>query len=351
MVDPARMREDGSGRMNWTRRSRREWRIFLWLSLGSAVISAYFGYLIGTPTLHSALMGVVNSMAIATPILLFEIKGQQTSLLRRLRRQPLLVYFAFRVLFYVAAIVGGLVIVRLLLDDVPPAFDDTFRFSLAFSVAMSLLANLVFEMGGLLGFGTLRNLLTGRYVQPRREQRAFALIDMRDSTGLAEKLGPIRFHELLNAFFQDVADAALECEAEIHKYVGDEAILTWSGGSVANGDCLVCPFVARDAIAANEQRYLERFGVVPEFRAAIHCGEIVAGEIGDVRREIAYVGDTLNVAARLLEAAKSLGRDILASDDVLARAALPANLKIETLPTLNVRGRIAPLGIVALDRT
>ena len=25
-------------------------------------------------------------------------------------------------------------------------------------------------MGGLLGFGTLKNLLTGRYVQPKREQ-------------------------------------------------------------------------------------------------------------------------------------------------------------------------------------
>src|SRR5690348_13552866 len=243
--------------MNWTRRSRREWRIFLWLSLASAAISAYFGYLIGTPTVHSALMGIVNSMAIATPILLFEIKGQKTPLLRRLRRQPLLVYFGFRVLFYVAAIVGGLVIVRLLLDDMPAAFDDTFRLSLAFAVAMSILTNLVFEMGGLLGFGTLKNLLTGRYVQPRKEDRAFVLIDMRDSTGLAEKLGPIRFHALLNAFFQDVTDAALECGAEIHKYVGDEAILTWSGDAIATGNCLACPFVARDAIEANRQHYLD----------------------------------------------------------------------------------------------
>ena len=38
-------------------------------------------------------------------------------------------------------------------------------------------------MGTLLGFGTLKNLLTGRYVQPRREQRAFLLIDMKDLDG------------------------------------------------------------------------------------------------------------------------------------------------------------------------
>ena len=139
--------------------------------------------------------------------------------------------------------------------------------------------------------------------------------------------------------------------AEIHKYVGDEAILTWPADrALADGDCLACPFVARDLIAAGGERYRGRFGVVPQFRAALHCGEIVAGEIGDVRREIAYVGDTLNVAARLLDAAKTLGRDVLVSTELLERATLPPDLKAEPLPTLAVRGRAAPLGIAALDR-
>jgi len=89
---------------------------------------------------------------------------------------------------------------------------------------------------------------------------------------------------------------------------------------------------------------------VPSCRASIHCGEIVAGEIGDMRREIAYVGDTLNVAARLLEAAKTLGRDVLVSADLLARAPLPKGLQVEKLETLAVRGRSAPLGVSALSR-
>jgi adenylate cyclase len=193
--------------------------------------------------------------------------------------------------------------------------------------------------------------VTGRYVQPRREQRAFLLIDLKDSTGTAERLGPLRFHELLNDFFRDIADAALECGAEIHKYVGDEAILTWSGAdALGDGECLACPFVAQDFIEASRPRYLARFGGVPAFRAASHFGEIVTGEIGEVRREIAYVGDTLNVAARLLEAAKELGRDVLVSTDLLEHAALPPELKAEKLPTLAVRGRTAPLGIAALAR-
>jgi adenylate cyclase len=343
--------------MSLSQRDRRDWRVILSVSLASAVLSACFGFLVapaGVSRLLVAAVGIANSLVIATPLVFVEVKSARIGFLRRLRRLPLPLYFALKVLFYLVVIIGGLVVVRLLfmwLVHPPEDVDTGFASSIVFGIAVSVFLNLVFEMGGLLGFGTLRNLLTGRYVQPKREQKTFLLIDMKDSTGLAERLGPIHFHELLNEFFRDVAYAALECDAEIHKYVGDEAILTWPGArALADGDCLACPFVARDRIAANGEQYRKRFGVLPEFRAALHCGEIVAGEIGDVRREIAYVGDTLNVAARLLDAAKSLGHDVLVSTDLLERAVLPPGIVAEPLPTLTVRGRVAPLGIAALQR-
>jgi adenylate cyclase len=336
--------------MTFTQRDRRDVRLFLWLTLGASMISACFGYAMapfGEPprsSLHGAFHGALTSLMIATPILFVELWSRRPGFLRRLRRLPLAAYFTLKVLFYFVVIISGLLVMR-------PSTDTLFRGSLVFSIAMAVLANVVFEMGGLLGYGTLKGLLTGRYVQPKREQRVFLLIDMKDSTGVAERLGPIRFHELLNEFFRDVSDAALETRAEIHKYVGDEAILTWTAGkALANGDCLACPFIARDVIAGNGERYRRRFGVVPGFRASLHCGEIVAGEIGDARREIAYVGDTLNVAARLLEAAKTRGRDILVSADLLKSVALPSDLVAEPLPTLDVRGRAQPLEIFALAR-
>jgi adenylate cyclase len=344
--------------MRSSHRARREWRIFLWVSLASAILSALFGNAVaptGTPIVRAGLVGVITSLIVATPILMVELKRYRFGFLRRLRRLPLAAFFAIKVAFYLVVIVGGLMLARVVTHPItgdPVDIDAVFRTSIVFSIVMSITANFVFEMGGLLGYGTLKNLLTGRYVHPRLEKRAFLLIDMKDSTGMAERLGPLRFHELLNDFFRDIADAALECDAEIHKYVGDEAILTtWSGAkALGDGDCLACPFIAQDCIEANRSRYLARFGTVPAFRAAVHFGEIVTGEIGDVRREIAYVGDTLNVAARLLDAAKQLGRDVLVSTDLLEHAALPAELKAEKLPTLTVRGRVAPLGIAALDR-
>jgi adenylate cyclase len=343
--------------MRISRRSHREWQIFFWVSIAAAAVSTVFGNAVappGTPFARATLVSVITSAIIATPILLVELKRYRVGFLRRLRRLPLPVYFVVKVAFYMVVIVGGLMLGRLAAQPVtgdPLDFDAVFQKSIVFSIVMAVGSNIAVEMGGLLGYGTLRKLLTGRYVQPRREQRAFLLIDMKDSTGLAERLGPVRFHELLNDFFRDIADAALECEAEIHKYVGDEAILTWSGAdALSNGDCLACPFMAQDAIEANRPHYLARYGAAPTFRAVSHFGEIVTGEIGEVRREIAYVGDTLNVAARLLEAAKQLGRDVLVSTDLLEHAALPPELKAEKLPTLTMRGRAAPLGIAALAR-
>ncbi|CAN5912066.1 adenylate cyclase Cya2 [soil metagenome] len=343
--------------MSLTRRSRREWRILILVNLYSAIPSAFFGFIatpVGARPIISMLIGIVTSTMISTPIVLFEVKSRKLGALRRLRQLPLALYFAVKMLFYFTVIISGLVLVRLLFGSLLGrsfGFDALFEGSLAFAIAMSVFGTLAFEIGTLLGFGTLKNLLTGRYVQPRRELKAFLLIDMKDSTGLAERLGSIRFHELLNMFFRDIADAALECEAEIHKYVGDEAILTWPDDrALTDSQCLACPFIAREAIMVNRERYIRRFGVLPEFRAALHRGEIVAGEIGDLRREIAYVGDTLNVAARLLDAAKTLGRDILVSTDLLDRVSLPTGLRAEPLPMLAVRGRAAPLGIAALSR-
>jgi adenylate cyclase len=342
--------------MKLTQRDRREWRIFFWVVLTTAILSVYRSYAMSTEgsLLWSIANGVVSNLVIAAPLVITELRANRFGVMRRLQRLPLLVYFGIKVVYYLAVISIGIVGVGWLfasLTAIPYNPLDELRDSFVFAIVIAIVANLIFEVGGLLGFGTLRSLLTGRYVQPKREQRAFLLIDMKNSTGLAEQLGPIRFHELLNAFFRNVADAALECSAEIHKYVGDEAILTWPDGyAIASGECLDCPFVLLDLIERHRQDYLQQFGIVPGFRAALHYGEIVAGEIGDLRREIAFVGDTLNVAARLLDAAKDIGHDVLVSQDVLALVSPPDGLKVEKLPMLTVRGRVAPLGVAAVAK-
>ena len=62
--------------------------------------------------------------------------------------------------------------------------------------------------------------------------------------------------------------------------------------------------------------YEESFGVCPDFRVGIHGGEIITCEEGDIRRNIAFYGDTINIAARMETKAKEVGVDCVVTSDV-----------------------------------
>ena len=64
--------------------------------------------------------------------------------------------------------------------------------------------------------------------------------------------------------------------------------------------------------------YETDFGVMPRFWAGLHLGPVVAGGIGTIKHEIAFLGDTLNAAARIQQACKELQREFLASADVVS---------------------------------
>lgn len=317
--------------------------------------SAVFGWLIAAPGSHpmvSAFQGMVNAVLVTVPIFLLEVRGRRDKRVRRLRRLPFSAYLLAKSTIYLTVIVISIQVTRLLFLPFAPqslGLGGVFPLIVAFAAGMSLLANAILEFAFLLGPRVLKSLLTGRYNRPRREERVFAMLDMKDSTAIAERIGDVRFHELLNAFFRDLADAALDCGAEIHKYVGDEAILTWPMDE-ANRDtrCLSVAHALAARLSANAAFYKERFGTVPEFWTGLHAGWVVAGEVGDFRREIAFVGDTLNVTARLRAACRELGRDALVSRVVLERLPLPPDALVEDLPALDMRGRKERVPVASL---
>jgi adenylate cyclase len=321
-----------------------------------AAASFIFGYVRAGddhPAVFSGLQGIFNALLASVPLIAFEIKGRRFGALSRLRSLPFAWFFALKVAVYLAVLVASIVLTRRLFADLVPqslGFDENFREILFFAALMSLGSNLVIEVGMLIGFGTLGRLLTGRYFQPRREELVFAVIDMTGSTSVAERLGDLEFHALLNAFFADIGNAAYDYDAEIHKYVGDEAILSWPVPlGLTQSRAVLCVFAAAKGIERRAVWYRERFGLVPSFRAALHMGNVAAGEIGQQRREIAYVGDTLNTAARLLDAARNAGHDIVASRDVLERLSLPAGFVVEPLPPADAAGKREKVPLAALS--
>jgi hypothetical protein len=127
-----------------------------------------------------------------------------------------------------------------------------------------------------------------------------------------------------------VSFAVAEARGGIHKYVGDEVIATWRLAPGENPPaCVKAAFAALDRIAVHAPAYQREFGVVPDFRAGLHCGPVAVGELGSLRREIALIGDTMNTTARILEACRDTDNRMLASprpsSSVLPRC-LPASL-------------------------
>lgn len=59
----------------------------------------------------------------------------------------------------------------------------------------------------MLGQNVLLNCITGHYHRPRPEQRVFLFIDIEGSTTLAERLGDLAFHRLVDRFVIDLSGA------------------------------------------------------------------------------------------------------------------------------------------------
>ncbi len=150
------------------------------------------------------------------------------------------------------------------------------------------------------GRGTFWHLILGKYQTPREEKRIFMFLDLNSSTSLAEKLGDKKYHLLLKEFFADITNPILENNGSIYQYVGDEVVVAWNHqGAAGSNNCVQCFFDIRQKINDRKESYLSRFGVVPEFKAAIHCGKVIAGEIGIIKRDVTYSGDVLNTTSRI----------------------------------------------------
>ncbi len=119
---------------------------------------------------------------------------------------------------------------------------------------------------------------------------------------------------MIQQCFHDLTDVVLRSGAEIYQYVGDEVVLTWPADEpdVARL-CLETFFGFDQQIVRNRGFYEDRFAVVPKFRGGAEAGEVTVTEVGDIKCDIAYHGDPLNTAARLLELCKTSSSDLLVS--------------------------------------
>jgi adenylate cyclase len=239
---------------------------------------------------------------------------------------------------------------------VPPAESLRWMFAafLTYTTMGNLLISISKEVDRSFGPGLMRPLMMGRYRTPQVEKRIFMFMDLKGSTTHAETLGHLRYSAMIRDLFQDVNRMVPRFEAEIYQYVGDEVVLTWDLHDGPDAQrCLLLFHAVMDTIHARADIYRERYGTVPCFKAGVHAGIVTAVEIGDIKREIAYHGDTVNTAARIQSMSNEFGRLLLISDAMLRHCGdiAPIGLRSEPLGSILLKGKRNHVTIHAVERT
>ena len=212
-------------------------------------------------------------------------------------------------------------------------------------VCLTLLA---FQVNDKYGPGVFRKFLLGKYFIPTREERIFMFLDLRSSTTIAEKLGEEKYFHFIRKVFETVTPAVLKNGGEIYQYVGDEMVVSWEKQKgIEDNQCIRCFFDAEQLLLDDKTQFLSDFGIFPEFKAGLHYGFVMAGEIGVVKREIAYSGDVLNTAARIQAKCNEFGVNILVSD-VLLDQVNSKGLSKKNFGFINLRGKSKELQLYTI---
>ena len=216
----------------------------------------------------------------------------------------------------------------------------TLHVSLVYIVFANVVINSVRQMTRFIGDTEFWNYLNGKYSKRIEEERIFMFIDLESSTAIAEELKNTKYSQFLRRFFYDISSVIHSNQGKVYQYVGDEAVITWkTEDCMVNNECMNCFFEMKRKIKDKEKDYLNNFGLIPKFKAAIHLGKAVPAEVGTYKNEIAFHGEVLNTTSRILAKCHELHSDLLISGELYDKLEDKYKNDIEKVGEFILRGK------------
>jgi class 3 adenylate cyclase len=169
--------------------------------------------------------------------------------------------------------------------------------------------------------------------------------DLVGYTAMSERLEPAVLARVLNGYFQCMSDAIHDHRGHVATFVGD-GILAYFGALQPNpwqcDDAVRAALAMRAAMRGYNQE-LEAESLPPlAVGIGIHRGPGLAGLVGcRERMEYAFVGRTVNLAARVQSLTRIHQADILVTE--AAREHLDPRFVLEPLPAETVKGIAEPV--------
>lgn len=239
----------------------------------------------------------------------------------------------------IAWIAGPLMSENDFLPTLEKMMPRTLKSLIVWSMVVAI-TQLLLQVNSKFGQGIFLNVIRGKYNTPKPEEKMFMFLDLNSSTRIAEELGDEKYHALLKDFFSDITTPILENRGEIYQYVGDEVVIAWNYLDGSQDQHIIkCFYDMKLQIKKHEHKYLRKYGLVPTFKAGIHCGRVIAGEVGVIKRDITYSGNVLNTASRILNKCTELKAELIASDDLLSALGLLKAYIPKPLGAIRLRGK------------
>lgn len=214
-------------------------------------------------------------------------------------------------------------------------------------IILFIITQLYLEVNDKYSPGVFVDILRGKYLSPKIENRIVMFIDLKDSTTIAEKLGHQQYFLFIRDFICYVSTALIEYNGIIYQYVGDEVVVSWLDNKKNIKNCLNAVIESRKNIQKKSTSFKRRFDIIPEFRVGIHVGEVTIGEIGVIKKDLAMSGDTMNTTARIRSACNELNEKFIVSKDFVDKSDL-TNWQAESLGMVELKGKALEIELFSL---
>ena len=121
--------------------------------------------------------------------------------------------------------------------------------------------------------------------------------------------------------------------------------MSWTlNKGLKNNNFIKCFKNIEQIVCENANVYQIKYGFIPTFKSGFHFGEIVVGELGDIKKEIVFLGDTVNTTARIQEKCKELHKTVLFSKELI-ELINPGEYKLNYIGDFQLRGKEKKIGL------
>jgi class 3 adenylate cyclase len=183
------------------------------------------------------------------------------------------------------------------------------------------------------------------------EVRTHAVVlfaDLRGFTSLSEQLAPHEVVPLLNEYFSLLTEITFRYEGTVFNMAGDCLMLGFGVPLEQPDSCARAVQAARemlDGFALLAQNWKSRFHIDAGLGIGINEGDVVAGNVGSPSfMSYTIIGDTVNVASRLCQRARS-GEILFSRTFKQSLDAHGLDIRATELPPMQLRGRSNPIDI------